>query len=54
MTQTQIDRLYRQAYERMERRFNGGGCYGMDWPTLRVVFPGWANTLKTILGMTPQ
>lgn len=52
MTQEQIDRLYRKAYERMSRG-DGYQPYGYDWPTLRLVKPGWYRTLRLILSMEP-
>ena len=42
LTNTQLCRLYRKCYERIERAFVGGMQYGVDMPTLRAVWPGMA------------
>src|SRR5208337_1235725 len=42
LTNTQLVRLYRKIYERIERAFVGGMQYGVDMPTLRAVMPGMA------------
>src|SRR5208283_2413823 len=42
LTNTQLVRLYRKVYERIERAFVGGLRYGVDMPTLRAVMPGMA------------
>jgi hypothetical protein len=42
LTNTQLCRLYRKCYERIERAFAGGMQYGVDMPTLRVVWPRMA------------
>jgi len=53
MTQTQIDRLYRRAWERMTR-YDGYQPWGYDWTTIRITSPGWYRTLRQIRAMQPD
>lgn len=48
MSRTQLERLYRRAYERMARE-DGYQPYGYDWRTLRITKPGWVTALERIL-----
>ena len=48
LTDTQLCRLYRKCYERIERAFVGGMQYGVDMPTLRAVMPGMAVLISRL------
>jgi hypothetical protein len=56
MNETEKQRLYRKAYERMEKRYQGGGAcsFGHDWRTLKIELPGWYATLAAIVAIKPQ
>jgi hypothetical protein len=51
----QLDRLYRKAHERMNDGYEDTyPNYGWDWPTLRIVKPGWYLALKSIVDAATQ
>lgn len=51
LSDKQIERLYRKAYIRLTTKILGpeGMEYGLDFPTLKIIAPTWANTLLSIL-----
>lgn len=46
-TVTQLERLYRKAWDRMTEG-NGYQPWGYDAVTIRLTSPGWYRTLKAI------
>ncbi len=48
-TDKQLSRLWDNVYRRMNQGYGGTWPnYGWDWPTLRVVKPGWYAALRAI------
>ncbi len=47
MNTTQLERLYRKLWERMTR-YDGYQPFGYDWPTVRIVYPGFYAALKMV------
>ncbi len=45
LSDKQIIRLWRLAHQKL---YTLSGIGQWDWPTLRVCYPGWHNTLKAI------
>lgn len=48
MNATQLERLYRNAHQRMSAG-DGYQPWGHDWVTMRITKPGWYVTLRSIL-----
>lgn len=48
LTDKQLIRINRKVRERIERGFAGGLAYGWDYPTLRVVMPGFYTVVKML------
>jgi len=49
LSDTQLLRLYRKLYRRIEVAFAGGLSFGVDMPTLWAVWPGMAATVVSVL-----
>jgi len=49
LSDKELDRLYRRAYDRVCNRLTGGLSLGMDRQTLKIVDPIGANTLELIM-----
>ena len=47
LSSAQLKRLYGRIYDRIAGY--GGACYGLDWPTLRAVWPHSASVMRSIL-----
>jgi len=45
LSDSQFHRLRRKVWERINRAFSGGTQFGIDWPTLCAVTPGFADIL---------
>jgi hypothetical protein len=44
-----LERWYSKAYRQLERQHPGGTMFGRDWPTMRLVHPGFYIILRAIL-----
>lgn len=40
--------MSRRLWDRVERAFEGGRSFGIDWPTLRATYPNTARVMKRI------
>lgn len=49
MTKHEASRLYRKVYRHLEKMLAGGLAYGMDWRTVRMLYPQHATVLADCL-----
>lgn len=49
MNRKQWERVYRKLYRKTEKALAGGLQYGVDWSTLRIVWPDMYTALQFTL-----
>ena len=45
----QLRRIYAKVYKALERDLKGGLAFGMDWPTVTILYPSRATLMKAII-----
>jgi hypothetical protein len=48
LTRGQCEDIYERLYDTIMRLFVGGTQYGVDWPTLYMIYPAKARVIRRL------